>query len=642
MCGIVSVLAGAGGVEEAPLRSALQAIRHRGPDGEGVWIAPDRSVGLGHVRLSLIAIHAGAQPIVSEDGQTVLAVNGEFYGFEAIRGSLERRGHRFRTRSDSEIALHLYEERGLDFLEDLRGEFALVLWDGHARRLIAARDRFGIKPLCYARTGDCLLLASEAKALFTLGVRPAWDREAMFQVTGMQYPPPDRTLFAGVRTLQPGHYLLASSGAVVTRPYWDLDFPPARRPDPFREEDSRGPASELLARLDEAVRLRLRADVPVCCHLSGGLDSAAVAALAARQAPRPTCFTVSFEERDYDELDQAREIAGHLGAELVVVQATQSDLVERLSDAVYFSEGLAINGHLPAKHLLSRSIHRAGFKAVLSGEGSDEILGGYAHLKRDLFLDPATALGDREATVAELTAGNSMMAGIHLAEGVSLDLGAVRRALGFVPTFLEAKGTLGHRMRGILAPEFLAEFAGLDPFAAFLVHFDRAGQLAGRDRVDQSSYLWTKSSLATYILRTLGDGTEMAHSVEGRLPFLDHHLFTFIRGLPIGLKIRGTTEKFVLRQAIRSLLPESVYSRSKHPFTAPPLYRYSSPVLDEYLHDVLLSESFASVPFFDTAALRRLLDRLPDLPEREQVATDPVLMLALTACLLQERFRLST
>src|SRR5262249_39208446 len=253
MCGIVSVLAGAGDVEEAPLRSALEAIRHRGPDGEGVWVAPDRSVGLGHVRLSLIAINAGAQPIVSEDGQTVLAVNGEFYGFEAIRRDRQRRGHRFRTGSDSEIALHLYQEHGLDFLDDLRGEFALVLWDGHQRRLVAARDRFGIKPLCYASAGGRLMLASEAKALFALGVRPAWDREAMFQVPGMQYPPPDRTLFAGIRTLRPGHYLLASGGSVVTRPYWDLDFPPARPPGLGLEQEPRGPASELLALLDEAV-----------------------------------------------------------------------------------------------------------------------------------------------------------------------------------------------------------------------------------------------------------------------------------------------------------------------------------------------------------------------------------------------------
>ena len=313
-----------------------------------------------------------------------------------------------------------------------------------------------------------------------------------------------------------------------------------------------------------------------------------------------------------------------------------------LSDAVAFSEGLAINGHLTAKYLLSRAIRRSGFKAVLSGEGSDEILGGYAHLRRDHFLDPASDLADSAASVAALTAGNTVMAGIHLAEGAALDLGAVERALGFVPSFLGAKATLGHRMRGLLARDFTAEFAGCDPYETFLAKFDGPGQLAGRSRVDQASYLWTKSSLATYILRTLGDGTEMAHSVEGRLPFLDHNVFALARSLPTGVKIRGGVEKHVLREAMRGLLPDDVRLRPKHPFTAPPLSRYRSPALHEYLQDVLRSKAFAAVPFFNPAAVCRLLDRLPGQSEREQVATDPVLMLALTACLLQERLHLAS
>ena len=218
-------LAGVDGVDAVSLRRALDAIRHRGPDGDGVWLAPDRAVGIGHVRLSLVGLDDGAQPIASEDGQTVIAVNGEFYGHEAIRRDLEARGHRFRTQTDSEVALHLYEEHGLDFVHALRGEFALVLWDGRLGRLVAARDRFGIKPLCYTQEGGRLLVASEAKALFALGVRPAWDREVMYQVAGMQYPLPDRTLFAGIQTLRPGHLLIAAGGVVETRVYWDLNYP---------------------------------------------------------------------------------------------------------------------------------------------------------------------------------------------------------------------------------------------------------------------------------------------------------------------------------------------------------------------------------------------------------------------------------
>jgi asparagine synthase (glutamine-hydrolysing) len=195
-------------------------------------------------------------------------------------------------------------------------------------------------------------------------------------------------------------------------------------------------------------------------------------------------------------------------------------------------------------------------------------------------------------------------------------------------------------MRDLLAPDFLARFAGRDPFADFLAQFDLPGQLAGRGRVDQSSYLWSKSSLATYILRTLGDGTEMAHSVEGRLPFLDPHVFDFARGLPVELKIGRGVEKYVLREAARPLLPDSVYRRPKHPFTAPPSARAPGDPFDEYLQDELRGDDFASLPFFDPGAVRRLLDRLPALPERERTATDPVLMLALTAHLLRKRFRM--
>jgi asparagine synthase (glutamine-hydrolysing) len=272
---------------------------------------------------------------------------------------------------------------------------------------------------------------------------------------------------------------------------------------------------------------------------------------------------------------------------------------------------------------------------VLSGEGSDEILGGYAHLCRDLFQMES----DGGQRTAGLATAHADMVGIQLPEGESLPLGGVRQRLGYVPSFLEAKATLGYRMRGLLSAEFRQRFAGVDPFVRFLEAVD-----PGRSRpwhpVDRSSYLWSRSALANYILRTLGDGTEMAHSLEGRLPFLDSVLFDFVRQIPTGRKIHGITEKYILRQALRDLLPNAVLERTKHPFTAPPLSRFSNPTLDAFLHDTLRSSAFAAVPFFDRSRVLALLDRLPHLCDRERVATDPVLMLALTACLAQERFSL--
>jgi asparagine synthase (glutamine-hydrolysing) len=637
MCGIVSILS-PGGVDDRALARAVDALRHRGPDGRGVWVSADRRVGLGHARLSVIDLETGAQPLAGEDEQVHLVVNGEFYGFEDLRRGLEARGHSFRTGSDSEIALHLYEEHGVDCLRHLRGEFALVLWDARRRVLFAARDRFGIKPLCYALAGDTLYLASEAKALFAAGLQPAWDPDSFFHAASLQYVPPGRTLFRGVSQLRPGHYLLAAEGRVETFRYWDLDYPPDAERPPVADEAQY--AEALRERLDEGVRVRLRADVPVCFHLSGGLDSTSVVALASRHVRGPVhCFTVQFDEGPYDELELARQAAGQLGAVLHPVRVRQDDLVAHLSDAVYFSEGLAINGHLTAKYLLARAVRDAGFKVVLGGEGSDEVLAGYPHLRRDLWLAEQGADG-AASSLAELYAGNAIMAGIQLAHGEGLPLDAVERGLGFVPSFLEAKATFGLRMRGVLADDFVRQFAGRDCYAELLEGMDVSGQLAGRHRVDQSAYLWTKLSLANYILRTLGDGTEMAFGVEGRLPFLDHPFVEFATSLPVSLKIKGKVEKYLLRRAVRHLVPEAVLRRQKHAFTAPPLARFGTPAADDFLRQTLRSRAFASVPFFDRGKLLALLDSLGNMGPQERAVFDPVLMTALTAGLLHQRFGL--
>jgi asparagine synthase (glutamine-hydrolysing) len=631
MCGVLAEYNPAALVDAARLRMALGTLRRRGPDGEGVWASPCGRVALGHTRLAVIDPDNSPQPIAGPDGESQLAVNGEFYDHEAIRRDLARRGRRFRTGGDSEIALHLYEEHGPAFLHQLRGEFALVLWDAKRRLLLAARDRFGVKPLCWTLAGGRLLVASEAKALFALGAPAGWDEEAVFAACGMQYTPPDRTLFAGVHLLPPGCFLRAHDGRVEVCRYWAMDYPPEgeKSPAPLAEQ-----AAGLRERLDEAVRLRLRADAPVCFHLSGGLDSTGVTALASARLGRPVaCFTVGFDAPGYDELAQAQDAARCLGAELHAVRLGRGEMLAHLSDAVYCSEGLAINGHLPAKYLLARAIRRAGFRVVLSGEGADELLGGYAHFRQDLLH------GAGPAPLEQLRAGNGIMAGIHLPEGDGLPLDAVTAALGFAPAFLQAKATFGWRMRRLLRDDFLRRFSGRDCYADFLTHFD-LGRLRNRHPVDVSSCLWSASSMATYILRTLGDGTEAAHGVEGRLPFLDHVFFEHARTLPTNLKIRDGVEKFVLREALAGVLPAAVRRRAKHPFTAPPLCAGDPAAAGDLVQQMLRGPGLAHSPFFDPEKVVALLDRLPALPGRERVATDPVLMLVLTACLAQERFGL--
>lgn len=634
MCGIIALLTEKGPVTREPLEAGLRAMRHRGPDSRGLWIDPEHRVGLGHARLSIIDLEGGAQPLGNEDGTLQAVVNGEFYDFERIRSELEARGHRFRTWSDSEILVHLYEEYGTDCVEYLRGEFAFVLWDSRLRRLFAGRDRFGIKPLCYTERNGSLYLASEAKALFAAGVPARWDSESFYQSALAQYVLPDRTLFQDVRQLPPGHTLLWERGVLRVDRYWDL---PAAA---TMAEVSEGECVERLRDvLEEAIRLRLRADVPVACHLSGGLDSSSVLGLAARFSPRPVdAFTVSFEASSYDELSIAEETARKTGARLQVVRVTQDDLVDCLPRAVAYSEGFAINGHLPAKFLLSRAIREAGYKVVLTGEGSDEVLAGYAHLRRDLLLERQG--GDGEDALAQLAATNQVSAGIMMPQGEALSLEAVRARLGFVPSFLEAKATYGYRMRSMLAPELLRAYADRDVYVRLMRALEVPARVAGRGRVDQSLYLWNKTALANYILRTLGDGTEMAHSVEGRVPFLDHHLAEVALSLPLDVKIRGRVEKWVLREAARPDLTETVYRREKHPFLAPPLSCFGTRRAEELLQDQLRSPS-ARVPFLDHGRLLGWLDRLPSLSAGERAAADPVLMTALCAGILQEQLGLS-
>jgi asparagine synthase (glutamine-hydrolysing) len=623
------------GTEPFALSAALDAIKHRGPDGGKLWLAADGHVGLGHVRLAIIDRDGSPQPIFNEDGTIVLVSNGEFYGHEEIRKKLQSHGHRFTTGGDSEVAIHLYEEYGSAFLDHLRGEFALVLWDARQRRLLAARDRFGIKPLCFQQGEGRLLLASEAKALFRLGIEPRWDEQCFWQVAGMQYPLADRTLFRDIRQLPPGGLVLADANDTIGRisRYWDMNYP---RESGRTSITPRIAADALRSQLEEAVRLRLRSEVPVCFHLSGGLDSSSVVALAQRTLNSPAdCFTVGFDGAGYDERREARRTADALRARFHLVELRQEDLLAHLSDAVYFSEGLAINLHLSAKYLLARALRRAGFVVALSGEGSDEILVGYEHLRQDAL----DARQSSDEQMAALLRCNTLMAGTHLPHGDQLPTTAVERRLGFVPTFLKAKASLGHRLRQVLRDDFVQRFGTSDPIAAFIEAVDLSGQLEGRHPVDQASYLWTRSSLATYIVRTLGDGAEMAHGVEGRVPFLDHHLVEFACSLPVEMKTDGVTSKRLLREVMRELLPAEVCDREKMPFTAPPWTAGRSAPQDSLL-DHVHGESLSAQPFFDPAKLHRWIDARRGVGVADYLAGDPVAMLAVTTCMLQDRFRL--
>jgi asparagine synthase (glutamine-hydrolysing) len=641
MCGIVAFFSQRDPISDEALHRATQSLHHRGPDGRGHWVSPDRRVALGHTRLSIIDLTGGEQPIASDDGQTSIVVNGEFYGYESIQRELEEAGHRLRTRSDSEIALHLYEDLGVQCLHQLRGEFAFVIWDQKNRVMFAARDRFGIKPIFYAQHEGTLYFASEVKALFAAGVPARWDAESVYHSVALGGPQV-RTLFDGVFQIPPGHYLIASEKHVQISQYWDFHYPCADHAAPRRSDADW--AAEFRSVLEEAVRIRLRADVPVGCYLSGGLDSCSVLGLAARYHPEPIrAFTLCFDRAEYDEGEIAREMAAKVGAEFCPIPLRQSDLADHFADAITQAETLCMNAHGLAKYLLSRAVRDAGYKVVLTGEGSDEILGGYAFFRRDMLLynregqDPAVVAG----LLDELTRLNPVSRGLLLPDGEAGQLETVKRLLGFVPSWIETFSARSEKMRALLAGDFIEKFGERESFRAFLSDIDVRGQLRGREPLNQSLYLWAKAGLPSYILTMLGDRMEMAHSIEGRVPFLDHHVVEVIRSQPVSQKIRGMTEKFVLREAARDVISDTVYRRQKHPFLSPPATLNPQDRLSSLVQDTLRGPTLAAIPFFDQKKVVSLLDRLQTMDEGSRVANDQVLMLLTSACVLHDRLRLA-
>lgn len=630
MCGLV----GSAGPEASryDLAESADRLQHRGPDEDGRWIAPGERAQLAHKRLSIVGVDDGCQPIQNEDKMLTAVVNGEFYRYDRWRALLERKGHAFRTESDSELILHLYEEYGNDAWSKLRGEYAFLLYDRYQGTLKAVRDRFGVKPLYYATDGETTYFASEAKALFELPCFEAdWDHETMHFVTSLQYRPPGRTLFEGIKQLKPGTSMtVRTDGTTETHRYWDLDYPKS----PTFSGSIDEAVQRVRALLRESVEERLQGDVPVVCQLSGGLDSSAVLGIAADLlGDPPDSFAVSFEAEPYDELKRAREQAQRVGSTLHAVSVDQQTMLDSMGDAVEYAEGLAINGHLAAKFQLSKAIHECGYKVVLTGEGADEVFAGYPHLRDDLI-----RLDESELSRDDLKATNEASEGIQLPSGEQLPLDAVEETLGFVPSYLRAKASMGRRLHQMRGRAFAEKMAKRDAYAELMDRFE-IDQLTDRHPVNQSLYLWTKLTLANYILNTLGDGTEMAHSVEGRVPFLSHRLFEFVRTLPMDMKINSDgVEKHVLRKAVRPYVTDSIYERQKHPFMAPPTLHFDRDATRDHLRDIVRSRSFQALPFFDAKRALDKLDDLTDATRRERTAWEPVFMLMLTGYHVQKRF----
>jgi asparagine synthase (glutamine-hydrolysing) len=622
MCGIAAVYARDLSVRADILERMNAVQRHRGPDGHSVWVSARRNVGLGHTRLAIIGIENGQQPIRNEDGSIFIVVNGEFYGYEAIRRDLEARGHRFQTDSDSEIAVHLYEEYGLEFVNELRGEFALILWDERRQVLHAVRDRFGIKPLFHTRLNGQFLFASEIKALLQAGKQAQWDHESFWN--GIHFSIlPDRTWFEDIKQVPAGHLLSLSAAGMSLVRYWDLCYPRERAEYARDENDF---LEEFDATLHDSVRVRTRADVVVGAQLSGGVDSTTIVATASRYTAALQTFTVRFPGSVYDEWDTVAKTSQALNVQSAAVMFQDSDLFEFLKPAGFHAEWIPENSHGIARFILSKAIHDGGLKVVLAGEGGDELFGGYGHFQKDLThtLSMPSGSGQAKAVPAGSAGGEHNPLSNWLAR------------TGYVPAWMAQRHyEITQWVLPLLADDYVAQVRGRDPLEGFLEHgvTERLRELAP---FHQSLYVFNKTRLPNYIL--IGERLDMAHAVEVRLPYLDHHLFECVSRMPLELYRRHGQEKYVLRRALRRLM-STEHIGTKRPFLAPPrmqpgggeAYRY-------FLEQMIASETMKEQPFFSQRKLQEALRNMRSWLPKDSESAEAIWQIVIGVWLIHAQF----
>jgi asparagine synthase (glutamine-hydrolysing) len=593
MCGIAGIfdLAGTRPIDESLLRTMNDRLVHRGPDDEGYLV--DGPIGLAMRRLSIIDLGTGHQPVHNEDKTISIVFNGEIYNYRDLTAALRAKGHVFYTASDTETIVHLFEEYGSGCVEHLRGMFAFALWDRSNRSLLLARDRLGIKPLYYTTHGARLLFGSELKALLADPALPRdIDPEGLAAYLRYGYVPEPLTILKHVHRLPPGHLLIAKAGRIELKPYWDVVPFFAATSRPRSEADCR---EELTALLHEAVQLRLVSDVPVGAFLSGGVDSSMVVALMARYLDHPVkTFSIGFEDEAFNELPYARKVAQHLGTDHheLVLRPESTDILGQLVG--HFDEPFGDPSALPT-YFVSK-LARESVKVVLSGDGGDEVFGGYdryfQHLRRG-YADRIPTLLKRgvlrplSAVLPTATPGKRLL--------YNLSLPPVGR-------YLDAISYCAPRyLRRILSADFLARLSR-DEDADYRVRIDTltpAHMLSRMQALDFKTYL--PGDILTKV-----DRMSMAHSIEARVPLLDHKLVEKAASLPPSLKINGSATKYVFKQIAASLLPPGVVERPKQGF-AVPLQRWFKEELNGFLREILSDPATRQREYFDSVGLRKFL-----------------------------------
>ncbi|MBX3330249.1 MAG: asparagine synthase (glutamine-hydrolyzing) [Nitrospira sp.] len=587
------------------LRHMIAMVNYRGPDHSGFHV--DGSVGLAHARLSILDLGGGNQPMCNEDKTVWITFNGEIFNYVELRDDLIKKGHRFRTQSDTEVIVHLYEEKGEDCVQDLNGQWAFAIWDSKSRRLFLSRDRLGVRPLFYTKTGDGFLFGSEIKSLLAVpSVRRAIDLEALDELFTFWVTLSPRTIFFGISELPPGHSLVLEQGEVRVRPYWELDYHSSLGAE--NEEEARKMLLDLLL---DATRIRLRSDVPVGAYLSGGLDSTVIAAMVKKLGTTHLrTFSVAFEDKEFDESSFQNEASEYLKTEHRRVCCSSQDIGRVFPEVVWHTEKPVLRTASAPLFLLSKLVREQGYKVVLTGEGSDEVLGGY-----DIF---------KEAKIRRFWAKypESKFRPILLRRLYPYMKNLQSQPDAYLRAFF-------HVRKDDLDSPFFSHLPRWDMTSKLKIFFSKEtrdqlkhcnamghleAELPSRfwqwDHFSQSQYLEAAYLLPGYILSSQGDRMAMAHSVEGRFPFLDYRVVEFASGLSPQLKMKVLDEKYLLKAAAGDLIPHTIRSRPKQPYRAPDSQSFlegkRANVLMEYVEELLSPRSIAEAGLFDPEPVSKL------------------------------------
>jgi asparagine synthase (glutamine-hydrolysing) len=584
-------------IEPDLLMRMRDRLSHRGPDDEGLFV--DANIGLGHRRLSIVDLAAGAQPMFSADRSSVIVYNGEVYNHADHRDDLIGRGYEYHSTSDTETILHLYEEFGADCVHRLRGMFAFAIWNKRTEELFIARDRFGVKPLYYVHAEDgSFFFASEIKSLFEAGaVKPELNFSALPDQLANHGTSYDETLFAGVRRLLPGHFLKWSDGDLTVTKYWDLESEPKRT-----VTDEAETVAEWYELFRESVRLRLMSDVPLGMFLSGGIDSSAIAAVMSELVDEPIkTFSVGFKERDANEFEFARQVARKFKTEHHEITISPDQFFAELPKLVWHEdEPLGFEASVPL-YFVSK-LAQDHVKVVLTGEGSDETLAGYGRYRKALTL---LDYGEKYESLTPQILRGAVRSGVAALPGVlnrKLTRTFLSRDTDIESLYFDNFAIFGkERQKNLLTSDTIDRIGLAEPYANLHGWLAETG---AESLLDRLLYVDIKTYLHELLMKQ--DQMSMAASIESRVPFLDHKLVEFTAKLPERMKLRGRDTKWILRKAMRGILPSEILERRKMGFPVP-LGNWLRGRFRHLVDDYVLSERSLSRGIFDEQALRQLV-----------------------------------